>query len=169
MDALVFFAVSMVISSAFVSQALREGTSGTDLSDADLLPDPSPVLAVLLRTSIGSAFVLDYGKQVVVGRETTVGEALAVEAWGLSTGVDAAAFGELNREVLYIAGLASGDGVVPHVWIMMLTDEGWVALAEIEDERPVAPDTRAASFDLPYESEERCMVTLVLELAPLGP
>ena len=169
MDALVFFAVSMVISSAFVSQTLREGPSGIGVSDADMVPDPSPVLAVLLRTSVGSEFVLDCGKEVVVGREATVGDALAVEAWGLSTGVDAAVFGELNQEVLQIAERASGDGVEPHVWIMRLTDEGWVALAEIEDEKPVAADARAASFDLPYEGEVRCMVTLVLELAPLGP
>ena len=169
MDAMVFFAASIVISSAILSQTFREDLSATDASVQETLPDPASLLAILLRTSIGTELVLDFGKGFVVHPDTTVGEVLSVEVPALSSGVDEIVFSGLNREILSIAELASGPNVVPHLWIMECVEGAWMALTCIEENDPSGADTRAASFDMPSEGGSRCMVTLVLEPASLRP
>jgi hypothetical protein len=168
MDALVFFAISMVISSVFLSQAYLDSRGGDSEIDGDARLDPASILAVLLRTSIGANLTLDLDKELRVRPTDSVGECLSVEALAVASGVPSETFDVLNSHVLTIAALAVGPPVAPHVWIMEWTDGGWKPLVFIEAENPSTDDRRAASFDLPCEDGLRFRVTLVLEPSTLG-
>lgn len=169
MDALVFFAVALLISSIVVSQAHLEGQNRGSPLDAGPGFDAASVLGVLMRTSIGESIWLNTSKPTLVHFTTAVGECLAVEAAALLSGATVVAFDEMNDAILRIAvGLVS-PFVVPHVWLMRDLAGSWTRLAAIEEAAPSAGDRYAASFDLPAVGDIGCAVALVLEPAPFRP
>lgn len=169
MDAMIFFAASLLISSIVMSQAFQDRCDNVDAIGAGAALDASSILGVLLRTSIGRSVPLDCENPVAVQPTTTVGECMAAEAVAILSGEPAEAFADLNGLILAIAELAVSPGIVPHLWIMLVTADGLKSIVRIEERPPVACERHAASFDLPAEDDARCFVTLVLEPATLGP
>jgi len=169
MDALVFFAVAMLISSILMSRAYAGSMDAVGHLDPLGVDDATEVLPVLLRASLGEDVVIDTSDLVIIRRTATIGECLSAEVAALRSGESLAAFEVLNAVVLSAAERLVSPLVLPHIWLMYGTDGSLVCLAAIERQQPSAENREAASFDLPAEYGSRCAVTLVLEPSALGP
>lgn len=167
MDAMVFFAVAMLICSVQLAQLHGEITADRAQIVTDERYDPRALLDALLGTSIGQMLTIDADVALVVRPELRVADCLAAEALGLMRGHALSAFDEMNNKILAITSLASAPLSRPTIFVDKIGDEVSRMLTLGED-RAQAANLRAASSDLFVDGAERVVVTLVLEPALLS-
>lgn len=167
MDAMVFFAVALLICSIQLS-TYREGAEPDDqFAESDGRSDPGCVLPVFLRASIGTATSVRVDCGLAVPAHTTISDCLAAEATALVRGVTEDAFSDLNRLILGAAKNLSHPTMNPHVILNHHTEHGVIVLLRIEYCLPSSGDVIAATSDLLDCGDVRVAVSFLLEPALL--
>jgi len=163
MDAMVFFAVSMVICATLASYALGQGTGASDAVYSPASPDE--LLSVYLGASIGEGFVLQGSGLELTGRET-FGETLFVIAALLAQGHDETSF---ESVLAHCSAVLSGlCAPWPSILRLSLADGAdWVVFLEVGQDASAGSDTASASQNLGECEGAPLMVTLVLSPALL--
>ncbi|UCE91843.1 MAG: hypothetical protein JSV90_01445 [Methanobacteriota archaeon] len=167
MDALVFFAVAMLICSIQIARLHRELSHEEALSEVDARYDPLMLLHALLRTSIGCSLTLDTEPEVAVRPQARVADCLATQAIGLMSGQAPSAFEDMNGVILAIASSACAPLTAPTISVSVIADGEHVLLFLLGGVAGSGGDRYAASIDLVTHETGRIVVTLVLHPALL--
>jgi hypothetical protein len=123
MDAMVFFAAAMVVSSILLSY---ESDSRPE-TEARPYPDPSEALGVFLKASIGSDAVLSMADPVSIRAGDLAGECLLVELCGLSDGLPEDVFDPLND----LLSRMLSDICAPWAWHLSASADAVTVLLEL--------------------------------------
>ena len=143
LDAVVFFSSALVISSLLLYYGLGQGSP---VIIEKIAEDPSEILAVYLRASLGTTVLLPGNPEVVVRETDTVGDCLLAEASSLSRGDEPIRFSLLNSILCGALDSVCGLCVNPHLLVENVSDGAIViALPDLPGE---ATDARAASMEL---------------------
>jgi len=167
MDAMVFFAVILLICSLQLSMYRDEEVYNEMHLDLTGKSDPDSVLPVLLKASIGVRCVVSLESQLEVPAYTTVSECLAAEAVAVLRGASMDSFDVLNGVILGIATNISHPLLAPHIVLYHESDDEMAMLLRIEQLPPSSEDLFAACCDLPEDGDVRLMVSFQLEPALL--
>jgi hypothetical protein len=161
MDAMVFFAVSMVICATLASYSASQGADVADETEA--FTDPDGLLAVYLRASLGKEFVLEGPGLVLTGREQ-FSETLYLVCALVVQGLNIEEFElVLTHCHLVISGLC--DSWYAILRLSLAATTGWTVLAELGEE--ASSDSLAASQNLGVCGGSQLVVTLILHPALL--
>jgi len=165
LDAMVFFAIAMLLSSALISQAERLSENGQAIRTG-CPDDASNVLEVVMAASIGETFLIDLGTEIRIARDEPVSECLRAELYALASGMDIGAFDGLNEAVARVLDAVSGWGSRAH--LVAFPAEGTLEepILTIPGERISSADAYASSTDLQCPRGVAFKVLLVLEPAP---
>jgi len=167
MDAMVFFAVMLLICSLQLSMCREDGVYDDMHLDLAGRSDPESVLPVLLKASIGVRCVVSLESQLEVLAYTTVSECLAAEAVAVMRGAPLDPFDVLNGVILGIAANISHPLLAPHIVLYHECDDDMTILLRIERWPPSSEDLFAACCDLPEDGDVRLTVSFQLEPALL--
>ena len=166
LDAMVFFAIALLICAVQLSVLEREARQ---LGWPEMMAgrsDPSCVLPVLLAASIGADTYVHADIPLIVLAHAPVSDCLAAEALSLLKGLGIAAFEELNEIILGIVSNLTHPLLSPHIVLHQHTESGHVVLSRIEGAPPrTGCDLAAASCELPGIDSETVTVSLILEPA----
>lgn len=146
MDALVFLAIALLISTILIGQA-----PGSDLQAGDGTAwsppvSPSDVLRVLLRASVGEATVVDIEGGLSVRAEASFGECLLLEARALLAGAPAEAFSALEERMLVALESLLGPSLIGH--LQLVAHPGEEVLAAVERSTPGSRTISSATCEL---------------------
>ncbi|UCE81008.1 MAG: hypothetical protein JSV94_00790 [Methanobacteriota archaeon] len=167
MDAMVFFAIMLIICSIQLSALSRDMWSDDQLIEPTGRGDPSSVLSVLMRASIGVGSSIRIDGGLSVPPDTLVSECLAVEAASLVGGIAETAFCVLNGVIISIMTNLTHPLTKPHLILNRHTEDGMFVLLRLENDLLESVDVTAADCDLPSCAEDRITVSLLLEPALL--
>lgn len=168
MDAMVFFAVMLLICSLQLSMCREEGVYDDMHFGLAGRSDPDSVLPVLLKASIGVRCFVNLESQLEVLACTTVAECLAAEAVAVLRGAPLDSFDELNGVILGIATNISHPLLIPHIVLCHECDDDMSILLRIERRPPSSESPLiAACCDLPQNGDVRLTVSFQLEPALL--
>ncbi|UCE44780.1 MAG: hypothetical protein JSU93_05110 [Methanobacteriota archaeon] len=167
MDALIFFAIAMLICSIQLGAFARGLMADEDTSQFCGRCDPDDILTAFLRSSIGVEASLWAGYDLYVPARTVVSECIAVEVTAIGNGVDSESFDALNMVLLGLLNNLSHPLMTPHLIISRHLDDGPIVLLRIEQSPPGRSDLVASTCKLPDCGHDAATVSLLLEPAPL--
>ena len=157
MDAVVFFAGAILISSSILSFSNIQPAI-EEQSDASL--EASYLLDCVLSASIGSNLSVDAGHPMHLSRQTLVRDCIAFEGDCLFRGVEASGFSDLNLIVMRMLKECAPPSVDPCLLIVYKSySEPLLALPHIPDD---VRERIASSVTLTLEGGSEIMVVLVL-------
>ena len=163
MDAMVFFALTMLICSVQLLQLHRELSADDSLDLAEGRRNPLGLLRAFLGTSIGCRMTLDMVPEVVVRPETKVADCLVTEAICLIDGGAASVFDEMNRALLAIVANASARFALSCLCVDSSTEGVGSRLLTLGHcDEASGGNSYAASSELMTYGSSRITVTLVL-------
>ncbi len=163
MDAMVFFAVVLLICSLQLSMYMDDNLPDDALVELGGRGDPATVLSVLLDASIGVGCVVSQDTPLEVPPATTVSECIAAELAAIMGGEAMAAFFSLNQVVLGIAKNISHPLTEPHIVLHHQVEGETVTLLRIERTQPEASNLYSACCDMPGWESSRIVLSLILE------
>ena len=157
MDAVVFFAGAILVSSVLLSYSGEPAT--THQESADSL-EVAHLLDSVLSSSIGSNLTIVYDQSIQVSRQALVRDCLAVEGDCLFRGGETDGFADLNTIVLEMLGAGAPPVRAPHLlFVYKSYSEPLLALPHLPDH----VDERFASHvTLTLEGGSEILVVLVL-------
>lgn len=163
MDAMVFFAVMLLICSLQLSMCREDGVYDDMHLDLAGRSYPDSVLPVFLKASIGVRCVVSLESPLEVLPYTTVAECLAAEAVAIMKGAPFDSFDVLNGVILGIATNISHPLLAPHIVLHHECDDDIAILLRIEQRPPSSRDLYSACCDLPENGDVRLTVSFQLE------
>ena len=167
MDALIFFAIALLICSIQLGAYARDLMADEDASRSCGRGDPDEILRAFLRSSIGIETGLWVGHELYVPARTIVSECLAVEVAAIGNGADSESFDALNTVLLNLLSNLSHPLMTPHLIISRHTDDAPIVLLRIEHSPPGRGDLAASTCELPDCGHDAATISLLLEPAPL--
>lgn len=121
MDALVFLAVAILVSSAMMGHV--GDPAGDALSFSDAMPHPTvDILTVLMRASLGVQMTVDLGRELALPADTSFAECLLLEARAMLGGADEAAFGAFEARLLDVLDSLLGPSLRGHIHVSVSED-----------------------------------------------
>jgi len=160
MDAVVFFAAAVMISSVLMFYSSGPGAIDGDANQ--VCPDTAVMLDVVLRASIGHEVEVALGVGMTIPSTFTVYECLAAEMHALEGGVSNEVFQELNEAILAIIRSACGHSFVPHLLVLgpdLRMDSPMIAIPTVP---PASFEAYASSCEMPRADGSQTLVALVL-------
>ncbi len=159
MDAMVFFAVALVISSVFVANIDRTADSGAS--------DVEAYVASLLQSFVGASLcdsvALEVPAAISIGPGENVGDCLAAELHSLREGTDPEAFEPLN---LVLARILDETVAKPYWYTLSAYDQGdeMHKLLQIARTGEPSDEAYASSFAITDEDGSQLLIVLQLRL-----
>jgi len=162
LDAMVFFALAMLISSS--TFAYVEGVSSEHGTEAALSGecDPGQVLLVFMRASVGVEVTLDLGGEVPISSREEVATCLSAELDALAGGCGVDRFDPLNDALLTMLGKLVGIGYSAHLSAYRTTDDGAEPILVLEEAGCVSENRYSGSCEVPGAGGSAYVVVLVL-------
>ncbi|MDH3364790.1 MAG: hypothetical protein OEM29_02125 [Thermoplasmata archaeon] len=165
MDAMVFFAVAILISSLQLCMYRVEAVPDDVNANPASRCNPESILPVFLKASLGARCVVQLDRPLDVPAHTTVSECLAAEATAVLRGEPVDSFDSLNSMILGIATNISHPLMTPHVILHLHTIVGDAVILRIERSPPGSGDILSACCDLPEDGIQRVTISFQLEPA----
>lgn len=164
LDAMVFFAVSMVICGTLMSYVASRAGGPSEVADAGTDADES--LATFLESSLGEGFALDGLGLELTGREL-FGETLLLISAMVLQGRPIEVFEPVLSHIDVVLSRVC-DPCATLLKTSLADGDEWATLMEIGQEPSEAADTESASQNLGMCEGVAVMVTLVLSPALLS-
>lgn len=164
MDALVFFAIAMLLSSALLVQ-VRSVVDRDAVIGGETDVDAGNMLEVLMAASIGRSLSIPLEKEIVIARDEPVSECVRAELYALISGTDLEAFDGLNEAVADILDVLSGPSMRACLVASLLDGPSNEPLLVIPGPYRPTGLAYASSMDLPCADSVLCRVLLLLEPA----
>lgn len=161
LDAMVFFALAMLISSstwAYVDDALV----GSGADGVEGVHDPGQLLSVFLRASIGVEVVLDTDPRVTIPSREEVETCLCAELDATTSGLDGDVFGPLNEVLVSILARLAGIGYSASLSAFRTTEDGLCPMLVLETSECISENRYSGSCELPGSSGSVYLVVLTL-------
>lgn len=166
LDAMVFFAIAMLVTDVCFSYLVQTSTSGLDRPGIERC-DPGTILGVFLEASLGRSIVIPSSPEAELERGDQVSDCILVEMECIEGGGDPLVFASLNELFLGILLRICPPGMSPLLVsycaarligepVLIVSDPTWTT-----HERA---DVRAASATM--SSSEQHVYLVVLKLAP---
>lgn len=162
LDAMVFFALTMLISSS--TFAYVEGVSSEHGTEAAVSGecDPGQVLSVFMRASVGVEVTLDLGGEVTISSREEVASCLSAELDAIVGGCSVDQFDPLNDALLMMLGKLVGMGYSAHLSAYRTTDDGAEPILVLEEAGCVSENRYSGSCEVPGLGGSAYVVVLVL-------
>lgn len=159
LDALVFFAVAVVVSSVLLSYDRSDGKP--ELSSGSGTSNPGEILKAFLDASIGDEIPIQFGASLTVHQDKQVSVCLALEIEAILDGIGSGLFQALDRAYMTILERITNPVFQPY--LVVLDDEGstYVPILNLPCAVPGCGVSMASSMVLPCGGH-RCLVEVVL-------
>jgi len=159
LDAVVFFAVSVVVSSVLLSYGETFGS--VDLDSKEGTANPEEILGAFLNACIGSGITIQLSEPRLITEREKVSTCLAIEVEAIMGGLDPRLFSELNDVFTVILGRITNPVFQPHLVVLDMDSETYDAVLLLPEDLHVGGDQMAASTVLPCGAYI-CLVEVVL-------
>jgi hypothetical protein len=163
MDAIVFFIAAMAASTILLSYVPFQDAL-TDVSSDD--SDPSAILDVFLRTSVGQRLVLELDQEVFVDSSDDAALCVVLEAAAIKAGASPDAFSELNALLERMLRTICSAALEPHFVLLDLGAPDASTIMSLGGHPGDSPDSYASSCELFLGDGTECLAELVLVPAP---
>jgi hypothetical protein len=161
MDAMVFFLVSVVISSAILYYSSL-GTTVELRDHGQGQADPHELLETLLRSHIGTEILVTLDVPRHIAGDTDIGQCLLLEAEAVLDGMSVQAFGALNEAIgEALIGICS-PMYSPHLAVLSSGIVGAAALISILGPPQHTSQIYASVAHLTHDEEKDLLVRLLL-------
>ena len=163
MDALVFLAVALLVSSLMLRQV--EGPAEPSVTDLeDTMPhSTTEVLAVVMESSLGDRVAVDLWDRFVIPADTSFAECLLLEATAVMAGADASSFEEVEARIQGVVDSLLGPSLRGHL-LVVVSEQVETAVVVIEH-RPVESMQVSAASQVLSDDGTRVVVRLLVEPA----
>lgn len=161
MDAVVFFAASMLISTALLAYASDFAGPGSIHACNDWR-DPDEVLHAFLHASVGTELIVNLNSSVQIKGNEEIAECIAIETQALRSGAGIAPFEELNDVCLRILRSCSAPLYEPFLIVLCSDANGTEPILAIPWLPENHPEAHASSAEFPGLVGETILVTLIL-------
>jgi hypothetical protein len=165
MDAMIFFAVAGLVSSALLASSLG-GPAAPGLEQADSLrARAADMLRAFLDASLGrEAVVLSGGSEVVVPASTKVSDCIVAELAALENAADKGAFADMNDALSAVLHALSGPHVTAYACVYDM--DAPTAVLALPSPPPDSPNVYGSSCVLGEELGAVHSIVLLLDPSP---
>lgn len=164
MDAMVFFAIAMLLSGALLAQ-VRSASDEYSVVVGGAEVDAANMLEVLMAVSIGQTLAITLEKTIVIASHEQVSECLRAELHALASGAEPEAFDALNEAVAEALRALAGPCMRASLVASFGEGSSDEPLLEIPGRCHPAGLAYASSVDLPCGDGVVFKILLVLEPA----
>jgi len=164
LDAMVFFAISVVVSSVMLSYGKDSGDMGLDPCEGT--SDPEMILEAFLNACLGSPVTIRSHDCLTIPERTKVSACLALEVEAMMDGFDPDVFVDLNDAYTIILRRITNPVFEPHLAVLDSDGGDFDAVLMLPQNSQLGSVVLVASAVLPC-GEHSCLVEVLLSAQSL--